>query len=211
MRDKRLTVIFFLSFIVLTGGCSSKLSSLLSESWSENYALAIYGSEASHPEITDGKIDTLGVTQPPDRVYTITLPEEKQVSKILIYGGNIISYQLFCWDAEADKWKFAGDVKNARIKKLENYEKLGPEVFLFDHRVKFRTNKIKLEVKRAKSDVVTTTRNPGKNDKILNRREEYLGTGRSRMRLILYDVFVEGPATVREIKVYGPQGKPKVE
>ena len=207
MYYKRLAAIFFILLIVLTTGCSSKFTSLLSESWSENYALATYGAEASHPEINDGKIDTWGITQPPDRIYTIMLPEEKDVRKIVIYSGNIISYKLFCWNEKAGTWKFAGDVKNAKIKKLVNYDRLRSEILLFDHRMKFKTNKIKLEVNRAKSDTIVTTRTPGKNDKVLKRREEYVGVGRRRIHLTLYDVFVEGPATVREIKIYGHEKK----
>jgi hypothetical protein len=206
--NKKFTVACFLLIMVfMVTGCGSKFSSLLSQSWSENYALAAYGSEASHPEINDGKIDTWGVTQPPDRVYTITLSEEKEVHRILIYGGNIISYKLFCWDGRNGKWKLAGEVKDARIKKLVNYERLRTEVYTFDHRIKFKTSKIKLQVDKTKSDNINTTRTPGKNDKVINRREENIGG----LRIILYDVFVPGAATVREIKAYGHREKSEIE
>jgi len=195
----------------LTVGCGSKFSSLLSESWSENYALAAYGAEASHHEINDGDMKTWGITRPPDRKYTITFPEERKLDKILIYSGNVVAYQLFFWDRKADKWKPMGDSGRARVKKLVSYERLRSEMFQFDHRVNVRTDRIRLRVQRARSDGIVTTRTPGKNDRIVNRRSETIGTGRNRIDFTLYDIFVEGPASIREIEAYSHAEKPEIE
>jgi hypothetical protein len=197
--------------VLLAVGCSSKFSSLLSESWSENYALAACGADASHPEINDGDMKTWGITRPPDRMYNITFPEEKEVSRIVIYSGNVVGYQLLSWDKEAGKWRFVGDESNARVRKIVSYERLRSETLQFDHRVKLRTDKIKLQVQRAKSDGIVTTRTPSKNDRIINQRTETIGEGRSTIRLTLYDIFVQGPASIREIEVYGHAEKPKIE
>jgi hypothetical protein len=192
-------------------GCGSKFSSFLSESWSENYALAAYGAEASQPELNDGNIKTWGVTRPPDREYTITFPEEKKLDKILIYSGNVLAYQLFFWDKKADKWRPLGDSGSARVKKLVSYEQLRSEMRQFDHRVNLRTDKIRLLVKRARSDGIVTTRKPGKDARIVNHRSETIGTGRNRIRITLYDIFVQGPASIREIEAYGHMEKPEIK
>ena len=80
----------------------------------------------------------------------------------------------------------------------------------FDHRINFKTDRIKLQVTRAESDGAVTTRTPGKN-RILNHRVEFIGTGRYRKRVDLYDIFVLGPAAIREIEAYSHVEKPKIE
>jgi hypothetical protein len=72
----------------------------------------------------------------------------------------------------------------------------------FAHRVNIETDKIRLKVTRAESDGLVTTRTPGKNARIVNHRIDYIGTGRRRIRIDLYDVYVTGPAAVREIELY---------
>lgn len=204
-------VFFLLPVVLLTAGCGSKFSALFSESWSENYALAIYDVEASHPRINDGDVKTWGVTRYPDREYTITLPEERKINRIVIYSGNVVSYQLSCWDRKADKWKVVGAVGVAKGRQKVYSDRYQLDIPRFDHRINFRTDKIKLEVKRAESDGIVTTRTPGKNDRILNHKVEYIGTGRRRMRIDLYDIFVYGLASIREIEVYSHLEKPKIE
>ncbi len=81
----------------------------------------------------------------------------------------------------------------------------------FVHRVKCRTDKIRLRVLKAKSDGVVTTRNPPKNSKLLNHRVEYFGTGRRRVRVDLYDIYKLGNAMIREIEAYSYVEKPKTE
>jgi hypothetical protein len=200
-----------LFIILILSGCSSKLSSVLSESWSDNYALQKYGTEVSHMGINDGDLNTWGVTDPVNREYIITFPEIKDMRKIVLYSGNITSYKLFYLDNRSDKWKLAGDVKSAKIGKVVNYEKLKTEIFVFEHRVKLKTNKLRIDVTRATSDRLETKRKPDENDRVINRRIEYIGTGRSSIKLVLYDVLVEGPAKLREIRVYGYPEKTEIE
>jgi len=182
---------------------------MLSEFWTENYALASNGTKASLPEINDGKYDTLGVTFPPTREFDLVLPEEKQINRILIYSGNVISYDLFCWDNKDNKWVSVGSVgTNAGSKKVYA-DKYKFNIPRFDHRINFKTNKIKLIVNKAAKDGVLTTRTPSKNDKIINQRTEYIQMGRDRVRVDLYDVFTYNEATIREIEVYSHAEKPK--
>jgi hypothetical protein len=208
-----LTSWVFLPVALLVAGCSSKLSSLLSESWSENYALAIYGAEASHFEINDGDVATWGTVSPPDRVYTITLPEEREIDRITIYSGNVVGYRILCRDRETGKWKLAGVLGSVKGRQRVDSDRRRLVVPRLDHHISlhFKTDKIKLVVTRAESDGVVMTRTPGKNDKILNHRVEYIGTGRSRRRVDVYDVFMEGPATIREIEVYSHAEEPGIE
>jgi hypothetical protein len=74
-----------------------------------------------------------------------------------------------------------------------------------------KTDKISLQVIKAEGDGIVTTRTPDKGDAILNHRIDYLGTGRSRIRIDLYDVYKKGPAAIREIEVYSHLEKPKTE
>ena len=202
--------VFFL-FVVLLMGCGPKFSLLLSESWSENYALSTHGAEASNSRINDGDIKTWGVVQPPNREYTITFPEEKEINKIVIYSRNVTDYQLFYWDKRYGEWGLAGDIGKAKIKKIVDYEKFRFEILQFDHRTDFKTDKIKLRVKKAESDRIVTTRAPNKDDVIVQHRIEYIGTGRRRKRIDLYDVFTRGPAAIREIEAYSNVEKSEIK
>jgi hypothetical protein len=201
----------YLFTLVLLSGCSSKLSPMFSESWSVNFALASNGAKATSPEINDGKIDTWGVTQMPKREYILTLPEIKEVNRVIIYSGNMIAYELFCWDNKENKWVSIGGIgPNAGSKKVYS-DKYKMTIPRFDHRINFKTDKIKLMVDRTQKDGIMTTRTPAKNDKIINQRTEYMQVGRDRVRVDLYDVFAFGVATVREIEVYSHVKKPKSE
>jgi len=184
---------------------------MLTESWSENYALISNGAKASLPEINDGKLDTLGVTFPPKREFEITLPEERQINRILIYSGNVLSYGLYCWDSKTSSWLTVGGL-GTRVGQQKVYsDKYKFAVPRFDHRFNFKTNKIKIVVIKAAKDGMTTTRTPGKYDKIVNQRTEYIQIGRDRVRVDLYDVFTYNEATIREIEIYSYAPKAKTK
>ena len=209
MWYRKYSLIFLFLPIVLLMGCGTKLSDLLSESLSENYMLAAYGTEASHPELNDGDLKTWGITRPPKRDYTVIFPEERKIDRIVVYSGNVLGYQLLCWDSEVKKWKTIGGLDTVRgSQRVESkYNQL--QVPQFVHRVNCKTSKITLRVLKAKSDGVTVVRLPGKNDKVLNHRIDYIGTGRRRVRLDVYDVYRQGNAMIREIEAYSHVKKPK--
>jgi len=212
MWYKRYIIIFLILLAAsLMAGCSSRFSSLLSESLSENYALAEYGVEASHPELNDGDLKTWGVTKPPKRIYAINFPEAKKIDRIVVYTGNVVSYQLFCWNVDVKKWDMVAKVESLKgVQKVySGQQQLQAPRFV--HRVKCTTDKIKLQVTKAGSDGVTITRTPGKDAKILNHRVEYIGTGRRRARVDLYSIFRRGNAMIREIEAYSYVEKPKTE
>ena len=203
--------ILFFYCLILISGCSSKFSPMFTESWSENLALASNGTKAIPPEINDGKMDTFGVTQMPNREYTLILPEEKEINRIVIYSGNVVAYNIYCWNSKDKKWVSVGSMGPNAGRQKAYSDKYKMTIPRFDHRIKFKTDRIKLIVSRAESDGVMTTRTPAKNDRIINQRTEYIQMGRDRVRVDLYDVFTYGNATIREIELYTHVQKPKFE
>ena len=189
---------------MLYSGCAS-----LKESWSENYALASNGAKASQPEINDGNLKTLGATKYPKREYDIILPEEKVINRIVVYSGNLKSYDLLCLDSKTKKWVSVGSLGEKSGRKNTYSDQYKMSVPRFDHRLSFKTDRVKLAVVRTTSDGVVTTRTPAKNAKIINQRTEYLQMGHDRVRVDLYDVFVFSAAAVREIEIYSHADKPK--
>lgn len=193
----------FKLYILLTTtlilGCTSKF---LSENWSQNFALTTFNALATPPEINDGNLNTLGITQYPERQYTITLPEVKKINRVVIYSGNVISYEIFCWNINTKKWVSVSGMGRAKGKQNVYKDKYKLSIPRFDHRINFETDKIKLVVDRTTDDGIITTRKPDKNDKILNYRTEYIQMGRDRIRIELYDVFKFSKATIREIEIY---------
>ena len=196
-------ILFFLPLVFIIVGCGSRFSSLLSESLSENYVLAEHGAVVSHPEINDGDMRTWGTTVPGKRDYTITFPEERQIDRIVIYSGNVLSYQLVCWDSEAKAWKVIGGIDSVKggRRAYSKYNQL--DIPQNVHRVDCKTNKITLRVLKARSDGSTLTRTPKKDDKILNHRVDYMDSERGRrVRIDVYEIYKQGNATIREIEAY---------
>ncbi len=212
MEYRKLVVIFFLlSVVLLISGCGQKFSSFLTEKWSENYALSSHGTKASSPRTNDGDIATWGVVDPPKRVYNIILPEERQINRIVVYSRNVVAYKLFYWDKGTGKWKGVGGVGSVSGRQRVYSDRYKMDIPRFDHRVNVKTDKISLQVTRTESDGVITTRTPGKDDAILNHKIDYLGTGRSRRRIDLYEIYRKGPAAIREIEVYSHPEKPETK
>lgn len=212
MWYKKYIIIFTILFVAsMMAGCSSGFSSFLSESLSENYALAEYGVDASHPRINDGNLKTWGLTDPPKRVYSINFPEVKKIDRIVVYTGNVVSYKLFCWNVDAKRWDMVGKVESLRGAQKVYSGQRQLQVPRFIHRIKYTTDKIKLEVTKASSDRVTTTRTPEKDAKILNHRVDYISISGRRVRIDLYDIFKQGSATIREIEAYSYVERPKTE
>ena len=120
----------------------------------------------------------------------------------MIYSGNVTAYQLFCWNKEAGNWKLIGNRVSARTRKIAFYDQLKSEMLQFEHRVKCKTDKIKLVVGKTQSDGLVTTTTPSKDDKIVNQRIEYIGTGRQRKSIYIYSIYVYSMATIREIEIY---------
>ncbi|MGB9596074.1 MAG: hypothetical protein ACPL7B_07310 [Candidatus Poribacteria bacterium] len=102
--------IVLISLIVIMISCSSLSSKQLlkEQQWSENYALSD-GVQSTSPEMIDGDIGTSGKMLFPESVYggkaivgafpnaevTITLPEKKSISKIVIYSDDLEDFNIY--------------------------------------------------------------------------------------------------------------------
>jgi len=212
-HTKPYRILFFIVLPIILVGCSSRFSSLIEESLSENFALSANGAESSHPRIIDGDLKTWGVVEPVEgqskRLFTITFPEIRRVDRVIIYSRNIVAYQILCWNEETKEWEVEGGIDGIRGKARVRNERHKLNIPTFRHRLNCNTNKIKILVTKAESDGMVTTRTPGKNT-IINHRVEYIGVGRNQIRVDLYDIYKRGPAAIREVEVYSRVEKPKV-
>lgn len=190
---------------MLCSGCSS-----LKEYWTENYGIASAGAIASQPEINDGKIDTYAVTKYPNREYEITLPEEREINRVIIYSVNLKVYDLLCLDMKTNKWTTVGQF-GAKTNRKGVYSDQYKTIPRYEHRINFKTNKIKLLVIRTVGDGVVTTRTPEKSERIIEQKSDYIQMGRERKRIDLYEVFRFTDAGVREIEVYSHLDKPETK
>ena len=90
MYRRRTGIYFVLATCIGLPGCV--WLSALSTQWSENFALKRFGTEANHPSINDGKLDTVaavgGSNKP--RIFTLKFPETKKVRRIITQMGNVL-------------------------------------------------------------------------------------------------------------------------
>lgn len=178
-------------------GCGN-LSSLMTTEWSENYALSSLGAEASHPALNDGNVETVAVTPLKDdpRVLTIRLAEPKQIRRVLITNDNLYYFSVDYWDTARDEWRTLKSVWQRRD--VEGHERVVQPLFDITH-VNFETDRIRLTVARTVDDVIVSKVVPEPDDKIVNRiRKVVAGSW-----LEYYRVWVESPARVREVQLFG--------
>ena len=168
-------------------------SSLLSNSWSENFALATYGSKANHPALNDGKIDTVAaVAAKNERIFTLKFPEVKPVRKIIIHNGNLFWFQVDYWDLDDFEWKTVHSVRQLR----DIGKNRVPDEIVID-RLNCRTNTIRINVSRTVDDHIVTKVLLAPGDKVVDRRTTLAGAYYPHFRVIQ-----PAWAQVREIEVY---------
>ena len=128
---KRFTVFLSLfGLAVISVGCHILIAE---QEWSENYAL-MDGAQSTVPQVIDGNLNTIGETQAMAAgVYSygrtagseiiITLPEKKQIRKLIIHSDNIKKLNLY-----ADKggtalsdtdWQLIKEIKSVKSYPLE--------------------------------------------------------------------------------------------
>lgn len=172
-------------------GCA--WSSLLSNSWSENFALASYGSKANHPALNDGKLDTVAaVAAKNERIFTVRFPEVKPVRKIIIHNVNLFWFQVDYWDLNDFEWKTVHSVRQLR----DIGRSRVPAEIVID-RLNCRTNTIRINVSRTVDDHVVTKVLLDPGDKVVDRRTTLAGAYYPHFRVIQ-----PAWAQVREIEVY---------
>ncbi len=170
-----------------------QLAHVLSTQYSENIARASYGTEANHPGLIDGNIETIA-TLPAENVrnFIIRFADVHPVRKIVVHNGNLFRFEMEYLNPNTGKWQAFKNVIQRR--NLEG--KRAQHIFEFD-RLNFKTQMIKINVSRTVDDIIVNkfTRDPG--DKIVNQRRELAGRYQPHFRVVQPSV-----AQVREIEVY---------
>ena len=192
MYRRQIGICFVLVMCFGLAGCV--WLSALSTQWSENFALETYGTEANHPSINDGKLETVaqvGGTNRP-RVFTLRFPDIKKVRRIVIHNDNLFWFHVDYLDMETLEWETCYSMRQRR--------NIGPgrtqTQYLVD-RLNVETSMIRIDVSRTVDDYVVPKPIAEPGDKVVNRK---LTVG--RLYLPHYRVIEEAPARIREIEVY---------
>jgi hypothetical protein len=188
-----ITFFSLLCFVAVLSGCAALFSE---QEWSENYAL-LEGTQATSPQMIDGKLNTIGETtfpagsqgfigaNPASQVIII-LPEKKTVRRIIIHSDNVTEFDIFADKgsiAVESDWQLIKDVKSVKISPIK--------ISLL---IPFPTNRIRLRVLGTKDDA------------LLSRQERARSAGRgwntgSRRAV----------GKIREIELYGYKTAGQIE
>ncbi len=191
------TVVFAAVALAGVVGCAS-LSSLLSTTWSENYARASEGGEGSHPYLNDGKLSTVAETPylGDPREFIVKFDGLRRVRRIRLTNDNLYRFSIAYWDAKREDWR---DVESIRQRRdVEGAERVIQPFFEFTG-INFETDRIRIDVTRTVDDTIITKSAPEPNDKIIEH-----GYTEMRGRQVEYfRVLIESPARVQELQVYG--------
>ncbi len=188
-----ITFFSLLCFVAVLSGCAALFSE---QEWSENYAL-MEGTQATSPQMIDGKLNTIGETtfpagsqgfigaNPASQVI-ITLPEKKTVRRIVIHSDNLTEFDIF-----ADKGSIAVESDWQLIKDVKSVKMSPIKISLL---IPFPTNRIRLRVLGTKDDA------------LLSRQERARSAGRgwnvgSRRAV----------GKIREIELYGYKTAGQIE
>ena len=186
------TSICCLLFITLhLNACS--VTKILSTQYSENIASASYGTEANHPGMNDGNLETLATLPAQnERYFIIRFADIHPVRKIIIHNGNLFRFEMHYLNEETGEWETFHTV----VQRRNVGDNMAQAEYLFD-RLNFRTKMIRIAVTRTVDDYIVNkiTTEPG--DKIINRRTTLAGRYYPHFRVLQPSV-----AQIREIEVY---------
>lgn len=157
------TVGFFslLCISVVLIGCAALFSV---QEWSDNYSL-MEGTQSTTPQAIDGNLNTIGeavfpgnvVGMSPASEVVITLPEKKNIRRIVVYSDNVIEFDVFVSkdSISTDRnWTLVKEIKNARSNPI-TVSVLTPHP----------TDRVRLRVIKTSDDAAKsrefTSRNPG--------------------------------------------------
>jgi hypothetical protein len=183
---------FGLCFALLMLGISLS-GCVLSTQWSENVALSANGSEASHPALNDGNLETIAVIPAKnDRIFTLSFPEVKPVRKIIIHNVNLFRFEVDYLDPKTSQWTTIYSVRQRR----DLGDERAQTEYVLD-RLNFETKTIRINVSRTVDDDVITKpiREPG--DKVVDRGLTIGGIYYPHFRVLR-----PAWAQVREVEVY---------
>ena len=150
----RFTALFsLLCFVAVLSGCAALFSE---QEWSENYAL-MEGTQATSPQMIDGKFNTIGETtfpagsqgfigSNPASQVVIILPEKKTIRRIVVHSDNLTEFDIF-----ADKGSIAVDADWQLIKDIKSVKISPIQISLL---IPFPTDRIRLRVLGTKDDAL---------------------------------------------------------
>lgn len=170
-----------------------RLAQVLSTQYSENIATANYGTEANHPGLNDGNLETIATLPAKnDRNFIIRFAEIHPVRKIVIHNGNLFRFQMEYLNSDTDKWEPFHSVIQRR--NLEG--KRAQPTFVID-RLNIETKMIRIAVSRTVDDIVVNKVKLNQGDKVVNRRMTIGNQYYPHYRVVRPSI-----AQVREIEIY---------
>ena len=188
---RTLTTIGIIFLCLSINGC--RFAQVLSTQYSENIAQATFGTEANHPGLNDGNLDTVATLPAAnERHFIIRFADVKPVRKIILHNGNLFRFKMNYLHPETDEWEIFDTVVQRR--NLDG--KRAQATFVFD-RLNFQTQMIKITVTRTVDDIVINKVKTDPGDRILNQRQ-FVGD----QYMPHYRVIRPAIAQLREIEVY---------
>ncbi len=170
-----------------------RLAQVLSTQYSENIATANYGTEANHPGLNDGNLETIATLPAKnDRNFIIRFAETHPVRKIVIHNGNLFRFQMEYLNSDTDKWETFYSVIQRR--NLEG--KRAQPTFVID-RLNIETKMIRIAVSRTVDDIIVNKVKLNQGDKVVNRRMTIGNQYYPHYRVVRPSI-----AQVREIEIY---------
>ena len=191
MRHLTLTICCLIGLCLHLSAC--RVAQVLSTQYSENIASAAYGTEANHPGVNDGNLETLATLPAQnERNFIIRFAEVHPVRKIVIHNGNLFRFQMDYLNPETEEWEtFDTVIQRRNI----GDERAQPE-FVFD-RLNFQTQMLRVTVTRTVDDVIVNKIVTEPGDKVVDRRTTLVGQYYPH-----YRVMQPAAAQIREIEIY---------
>ncbi len=189
MRCLTIIFLFFLCFSL--NAC--RLAAVLSTQYSENIAQANYGTEANHPGLNDGNLETIAtIPATNERYFIIRFADVKPVRKIIVHNENLFRFKMEYLKPEVDEWETFSSV----IQRRNLQGKAAQGMYVFD-RLNFNTKMIRIAVTRTVDDIVVNKLEPDPGDKIVDQRQTMFDQYLPHYRVVRPSI-----AQVREIQVY---------
>lgn len=174
-------------------------SCIVSQQWSENYAL-MDGTRSNDPSIIDGRLQTVGESQiirksgnlevdlylPSESI--VLLSEKKRINRVIIHSTNLSEFELLGRDANGG-WSIINEHKGNHEPKFD-----------ITIRPPFETDAIKLVVRGTTDDGAQKRQNLK-----IERENEVTLSGRVRRGRPQYKVYgpLRATAKIAEIELYG--------
>ena len=170
-----------------------RVAQVLSTQYSPNIASATYGTEANHPGINDGNLETLATLPAQnERNFIVRFAEIHPVRKIIIHNGNLFRFEMDYLDDETGEWETFDTV----IQRRNIGDERAQAEFVFD-RLDFQTKMIRVHVTRTVDDVIVNKILAEPGDKVIDQPKTLAGRYFPHYRIMQPAI-----AQIREIEIY---------